>query len=601
MTNTYLTGNPIGSTAVKDLYDNASNFDEALNSPAYAFFDRKLVRRETWAGMEAAFRKFLRDQGYVYLGDFDTQSPLTITLPNQLVTHAGEYWRVKPSTVLPFVTNGNWTEQSQYFVSSGDAALRSELAQQTGAGLVGATAKDGSASTIQAILDGLRSDYILVNSVAEMRLVPATFTGTVETKSYWGDGKGGGGRYSSGVAGATDDGCMTIVGADGAVRNLIYTNIVSVKQGGARGDYSKSTNTGTDDAGRLNAAHLNIPRGVIVFYPLGLFRAASGVTIPGGSSVQFTSRATSTDEAKCAIVGDLALDGVVTITGADTTFSAKVENMVVTRRAGSFANSFRGIVLSGIDQTVLVDCASYAHGIPVHVNGQLSPYMIRLNTWNCSGTHVKISNCVEPRFLNCRFGRNGGADQLCDSYILIDGAGGIQVDTVDFTSCQFNQSGGLVNSVMRVINYNNPNGIFGFTNCHFEGWSTYFLNIEASTTRLQRVKITGGSITNDSGAQLIGGNMQNVVEDLQINGVTIAATVTLDQVKSASICGGSLSGNLILNMGSGSGNVRVTGLGITGNVTLAGSGGKLGFACNQISGTINDTYTGNRSGIGLNA
>ena len=49
----YNTGNPIGSTDPRDLYDNAENFDEAVNNRTADYWvDRLGVSRQTWAGIE---------------------------------------------------------------------------------------------------------------------------------------------------------------------------------------------------------------------------------------------------------------------------------------------------------------------------------------------------------------------------------------------------------------------------------------------------------------------------------------------------------------------------------------------------------------------
>jgi hypothetical protein len=64
MTNTYLTGNPLGSTSPKDLFDNASNFDEAMNSVGPSFYDRFGKRRETWEGMQKLVTDFLDAMGF---------------------------------------------------------------------------------------------------------------------------------------------------------------------------------------------------------------------------------------------------------------------------------------------------------------------------------------------------------------------------------------------------------------------------------------------------------------------------------------------------------------------------------------------------------
>lgn len=140
MTNTYDTSNePLGSTAVKVLYNNASNLDEAVNSEADTWIDRPPFGRirRTWRGMENAFDQFLLNSGYQFIGDYDTDGPLTITAANQIFSKDGDYWRAGPSLSLPYTTVNNWAVDQPKFVSVGDAALRSDLSQPTGDTLVG--------------------------------------------------------------------------------------------------------------------------------------------------------------------------------------------------------------------------------------------------------------------------------------------------------------------------------------------------------------------------------------------------------------------------------------------------------------------------------
>jgi hypothetical protein len=452
--------------------------------------------------------------------------------------------------------------------------------------------EDGNTTTVQLELLKNKSEFLIVDSIAAARLVPASFKGIIATTGYYAGSADGGAMYRIDLSDtiSADNSFTTLVSTGGVRRKIVYEDKLTVKQAGAKGDYTKVSNTGTDDAIALQRAHDLTPRGVTVFYPLGLYYTSATIFWNGGSNVEFQSRATSTDEAKCAIVGELTLDGVVHARVGDTTFSGQYKNVVITRRTGVWASSVRGLICSGVDQQIFEDCAVYRHGICVHVNGQLNPWFSRLNTWMCTGYHLKISQCVEPRFNNCRFGRNGGIDLISDGYVLVDGSGGIQVDTVDFTACQFNQSGALANMVMRIVNYNNPNGIFTFTSCHMEGWGTYVLGIDATTPRLQRVKFIGCTITSDIASQFIGGSGA-ALEDLQITGCTIAATMTFDQVDTASMNSSHLLGNLIINRGD----TITTSNRIIGNVTLTGGDGKLTLMCNQISGTVNDTFTGTRS------
>lgn len=128
MTNTYKTLNPLGSNSPKDLSDNASNFDEAMNSPSPAFIDRFGDRRETYAGFQQLYRQMLEQQGYVYTNPLNYAAGIVISLPNQIFLKDGEYYRAGPNLELPYTTTGNWASESVNFVSAGDAVLRSDLA-----------------------------------------------------------------------------------------------------------------------------------------------------------------------------------------------------------------------------------------------------------------------------------------------------------------------------------------------------------------------------------------------------------------------------------------------------------------------------------------
>ncbi|MCC4938829.1 hypothetical protein LMI99_24390, partial [Klebsiella pneumoniae] len=59
----YKTNNPLGSAAVKDLYDNAENLDVAINSITLAIWkDRLGKERKTWHGIESDFATQIASQ-----------------------------------------------------------------------------------------------------------------------------------------------------------------------------------------------------------------------------------------------------------------------------------------------------------------------------------------------------------------------------------------------------------------------------------------------------------------------------------------------------------------------------------------------------------
>lgn len=137
MTNTYDTsGEPLGTTSVKALYNNASNFDEAVNSPGPSWVDRFGKRRETWTGLENLVQDFLLKSGFTYIGDY--AAGLTFTSRNQYTVRAGIAYKLAQTATLPFVTTGTWaTDQASFVAFNADATLRDALALASGSSLVG--------------------------------------------------------------------------------------------------------------------------------------------------------------------------------------------------------------------------------------------------------------------------------------------------------------------------------------------------------------------------------------------------------------------------------------------------------------------------------
>lgn len=141
MTNTYMTGNPLGSTSPKDLSDNASNFDEAMNSTGPSFLDRLGKRRQTWAGAEYEWQQFLANSGFepVHLTYVDG-SPLVVSRPTQLFDRAGASYRIKTPASFPVTLTGTWATDVSKVVEVDDGSLRQDLTNSSdptkGAGLV---------------------------------------------------------------------------------------------------------------------------------------------------------------------------------------------------------------------------------------------------------------------------------------------------------------------------------------------------------------------------------------------------------------------------------------------------------------------------------
>lgn len=163
---TYNTGNPLGSTDPRDLYDNAENLDNLVNGDQAAYNDRLGRPRKSWAGMESEFQAaqddregvfnaYLVSAGYQFAGDY--AAGIEVTQYNQLIRDSnGEFWRVSGSTELPYTTTGAGLPEGGNFVAVGDAALRQELANpDMGAAMV-AFAPAGTGSAHRTVQSKLR-------------------------------------------------------------------------------------------------------------------------------------------------------------------------------------------------------------------------------------------------------------------------------------------------------------------------------------------------------------------------------------------------------------------------------------------------------------
>lgn len=174
MTNTYKTLNPLGSNNARDLSDNASNFDEYMNSDLPSIKDRFDKRRETLAGnqvafddaqkgraqefteaqaeresefntdqseRDTAFQTFLDGTGWSSIGAYG--SGVVITSHSQTVDYLGQPYALKPSIpasiTTPYVTTGAWATEGAKFKLVGDNSLRQELSSPIGSSVIGHT------------------------------------------------------------------------------------------------------------------------------------------------------------------------------------------------------------------------------------------------------------------------------------------------------------------------------------------------------------------------------------------------------------------------------------------------------------------------------
>ncbi|EPF3218132.1 hypothetical protein ACSRQO_003885 [Enterobacter hormaechei] len=156
---TYNTGNPLGSAAAKDLYDNAENFDHLSNDQVNQLWkDRFGVDRLTWHGMEVRYQEKLSSMGWELIDSF--QSGASITRADQalrwmLPDGDGEYYRWDgslpkdvPINSTPSSTGGIGTGA---WIGIGDSSLRTLLSTENGAAQIGTSHRGLLSSDLNAI------------------------------------------------------------------------------------------------------------------------------------------------------------------------------------------------------------------------------------------------------------------------------------------------------------------------------------------------------------------------------------------------------------------------------------------------------------------
>ncbi|MCF0738904.1 right-handed parallel beta-helix repeat-containing protein [Klebsiella pneumoniae] len=149
---TYKTGNPLGSAAVKDLFDNAENLDHFENDRSNETWENRFgVPGKTRYGMEqehdrqissqeARFQQFLLSSGYVFLGDY-LDGPFQFSARNQYIRYNNQYYRLNAATDVGFTTTGtdatSFANDVTHFVLMDGDTLRQNLSSSDGASLIG--------------------------------------------------------------------------------------------------------------------------------------------------------------------------------------------------------------------------------------------------------------------------------------------------------------------------------------------------------------------------------------------------------------------------------------------------------------------------------
>ncbi|HHL1381637.1 TPA: hypothetical protein ACQ3CU_000020 [Klebsiella pneumoniae] len=191
---TYKTKNPLGSAAVKDLYDNAENVDKFVNDRTKEELEDRLgVLRKTWHGMEMIFSRFIdyitgRGEqavaaiGWQELGNWAVG--LAVDNRQQIVYYNGSWYKYlgELEHVIagdsPENDGGVWSAANPTgkWSNIGDAALRSNLGSSE-EGLGDALVMHHDGKTVSEHID----DYLdLRRNVTTLKALKITADGSTD-------------------------------------------------------------------------------------------------------------------------------------------------------------------------------------------------------------------------------------------------------------------------------------------------------------------------------------------------------------------------------------------------------------------------------------
>lgn len=170
---TYNTGNPLGSAAAKDLYDNAQNLDHLSNDQENELWpDRFGKNRLTWHGMEERYKTALANLGLNPVGTF--QGGAVINSAGDIIQDetTGAWYRWDDLTTLPkTVPSGSTPDSSggtgvgKWLAVDVSDVLRKQLAEEGSQVLIsGETADDVALASKTA---KLLSQYSHVRSYSD--------------------------------------------------------------------------------------------------------------------------------------------------------------------------------------------------------------------------------------------------------------------------------------------------------------------------------------------------------------------------------------------------------------------------------------------------
>lgn len=383
----------------------------------------------------------------------------------------------------------------------------------------------------------------------------------------------------------------------------IAANVIPSNFGYPAGDVRRYGAVGdgvTDDSGAIQAA-LNVAAVTTtannrqpVVLPAGAnYFLASGITIPPTVYMYGQGNDPSQNGFSTTLTCALAVPTCITIGGFNAAPGAGLSNVNVWRQSGTIPAGSIGVLVQDGTQVTMSHVGIYRNAValklakdPNGVGGGLGFNGDNIYTGAVSDAHLVMDTWAEARFVNSRFGSNGGLDMNATTYIRIQGGstteGGAGPNGLFMVNCQMNQGGG--GSPMHGIEFVNQTAgsisamdEFYFVNTHWENIATggAFIYSDGTWPSIEAIRIQNSWFSPDNSGT---------------NFMALNAGTTLNQF----FLGSSYVGDpFVLAPTNAFSEVILQGNSLQTNVTVSGAGTTSTFVStgNVIDGTLTLTGT----------
>lgn len=361
----------------------------------------------------------------------------------------------------------------------------------------------------------------------------------------------------------------------------------------------------TDNLAAFNAA---VAAGYTVIYAPGAnYYFSAGITVPENVALIGGACMPTNPPAGTRFTFALATAVCVTLGGtAAANGSGRLQNLTVTRAAGTIPSGSIGVKVDELYGATVEDVMSHRHSIGFKAEGDADTQGIAYMFTRCwtgviTDAHVVIDTVPECRFSQCRFGMNGSGDQNCTAFVRVTGGSTSNAsngpNSLVFSNCQFNQGANTATSWIEFVSKTggtiSDTRLWQIDTCYVETVS-YGITSDNTWDAIERLQIS--NTTFNVAVPFLNLDAATTISNWAINNNLIFGSFTLapnDQIDFGHIANCEFLGAVSLTGPTSGSTASLADCNFAGGLTLAGQWGSLQVCGGSISsGSLTNTATG---------